>query len=98
MTAATKVIYACCERTGWLEVSTGSNEALDEAIRLASFGVGACCRLIRGLRWCLGDNDGLVSGRAVRIRGVSETVRLRFRLGHLTELGTGDRGQNNEEH
>ena len=98
MTAATKVIYACCERTGWLEVSTGSNEALDEAIRLASFGVDACCRLIRSLRRGLGDNDELVSGCTVRIRGVGETVRLRFRLGRFTDLGTGDRGQNNEEH
>ena len=70
MTAATEVIHACCERTGWLEFSTGSNDTLDEVIRLAGFGVDASRRLSRGLSRGLSDDDVLVSGRAVRIRGL----------------------------
>jgi hypothetical protein len=70
MTAATIVIHACCERTGWPECVAGSNDTLDEPIRLASFGVDACRSLSRGLSRGLSDNDFLVSGRAVRLRGL----------------------------
>jgi hypothetical protein len=94
MTAATIVIHACDERTGWLEGLTGSHGTLDELIRLASFGVDARLGSRRGLR----DHDGLVRGRAVLLRGLGSTVMRRFRLGHQTGLGKGERGHDNEEH
>jgi len=71
MTAATVVIHAGCERTGWLEFSTGSHETLDEVIRLAGFGVNASRRLSRGLSWGLSDHDVLVTGLGPGDRGQS---------------------------
>ena len=70
MTAATIVICACCERARWLEVSTGSNGTLDEAIWLARFGVSACGLLSRSLHLDLGNYESLVRGRAVPVRSL----------------------------
>jgi len=98
MTAATKVIGACGERTGWLEVSTGRHETLDDAIRLASFGISARQVLCWGRCWGLRNKDWLITGHAVPILGQDERAGSRVCLGHTLDLRKGDRGHTNEEH
>jgi hypothetical protein len=98
MTAATKVIGAGGVRAGWLEVSTGRHETLDDAIRLASFGISARHVLCWGLCWGLRNKDWLITGHAVPILGQDERAGSRVCLGHTLDLRKGDRGHTHEEH
>src|SRR5262245_35837236 len=98
MTAATKVIGAGGERAGWLEVSTGSHETLDEAIRLASFGISARHVLGWGLCWGLRNQDWRSTGQAVPLLGQDARAGSRVCLGHTLDLRKGDRGHTHEAH